>query len=517
MMQNQSMNKAAPEKTIEHRMIDEPQQFDPKGAEQGLTHAQAQAQSFETRYISALNNQELRSNFRGAMDFLVDKRKSAFPDADELETLRRVGQQIRNRSLAKLPDLLEQLEAKCQENGIQVHWAADDQEANAIIHGIIAARAPMTQASAMQVVKGKSMVTEEIELNHYLEERDIECLESDMGEYIVQLAKETPSHIIMPAIHKNKQQIAKLFDDKIPDVGYTEDVDQLIGTGREVLRQKFFEADIGISGVNFAVAETGTLCLVENEGNGRMSTTVPNTHIAVTGIEKVIGQLADIPPLLSLLTRSATGQHITTYFNMISSPRKAGEKDGPEQVHLVLLDNGRSRIFADQQLQETLRCIRCGACMNHCPVYSRIGGHAYGTTYPGPIGQVVMPQIKGLDKAGELTKACSLNGACGEACPVKIPLPDLIRRLRKEDVAAPDGFASVLGQGAHRRNSEVIIWQLWQWLHQYPGLYRVATTVATKLRFAMPRKLGPWTRVRTAPKPAKQSLHAMLKKRGVQS
>ncbi|HAY11368.1 MAG TPA: (Fe-S)-binding protein, partial [Thauera sp.] len=231
--------------------------------------------------------------------------------------------------------------------------------------------------------RGRWMVSEEIELNHAMADAGMEALESDMGEYTVQLDGENPSHIIMPAIHLNVGQVASLFHDKL-EVDYTEDVDRLIQIGRETLRRNFFEADIGVSGVNFAVAETGTLLLVENEGNGRMSTTVPPVHIAVTGIEKVVENLRDVIPLLSLLTRSATGQAITTYVNMISGPRKADELDGPQEVHLVLLDNGRSQAFADGELRQTLNCIRCGACMNHCPVYTRIGGHAYGTVYPGP-------------------------------------------------------------------------------------------------------------------------------------
>ena len=239
------------------------------------------------------------------------------------------------------------------------------------------------------------MVSEEVGFNHAMEAAGIEAFESDMGEYIVQLAGETPSHIIMPAIHKTKQEIAALFAAKIPGADYTEDVDALIKIGRQVLRRKFAEADIGLSGVNFAVAETGTLCLVENEGNGRMCTTVPRVHIAVTGIEKVVEKLEHVPPLYSLLTRSATGQAVTTYFNLISRPRQPGEKDGPEEVHLILLDNGRTQAYADEQLRATLQCIRCGACMNHCPVYARIGGHAYGTTYPGPIGAIISPHMLG--------------------------------------------------------------------------------------------------------------------------
>ncbi|MAA66627.1 MAG: (Fe-S)-binding protein, partial [Alteromonadaceae bacterium] len=328
-------------------------------------------QNFGVRIQEALGNEELRESFHGAMTFLREKRRQQFPDPDALDALRTRGAAIRERALAQLPDLLEQLEGQCQHNGIRVHWAEDAAEANEIITGIA------RKTGGKRVVKGKSMATEEIDLNTAFENAGFTCLESDMGEYIVQQAHETPSHIIMPAIHRNKASIARQFAEQIPDTPYTEDVDELIGIGRRVLRRAFADADIGISGVNFAIAETGTLCLVENEGNGRMSTTVPDTHIAVMGIEKVIEKLSDLPDLYRLLTRSATGQPITTYLNLISGPRKPDEIDGPRQVHLVLLDNGRSRIYADRQLRETLRCIRCGACMNHCPVYERLGGHAY--------------------------------------------------------------------------------------------------------------------------------------------
>ncbi len=460
--------------------------------------------NFKNRVNDALSNQELRGNFRGAMDFLMQKRAAMFPDQEALEELRQRGEQIRNRCLQQLPELLEQLESQCVNNGIHVHWAETAAQANNIILGI------MQDHQATLMLKGKSMASEEIGLNHFLADHGIEALESDMGEYIVQLDHSTPSHIIMPAIHKNKKQIAHLFHEKIPGVEYTEDVDKLIGTGREVLRQKFYEAEVGLSGVNFAVAETGTLCLVENEGNGRMCTTVPPVHIALCGIEKVVQSLADIPPLYRLLTRSATGQAITTYFNMISGPRKPDEMDGPREVHLVLLDNGRSRMYADKQLQQTLRCIRCGACMNHCPVYTRIGGHAYGSTYPGPIGQVVSPQIWGLDKAGSITQACSLNGACRDACPVNIPLPDLIRRLR-HDGNNDSTETQTAGQGRLRKPIEAIIWKAWALLNRSPFLYRVMLWGATRFRKLAPSNIGPWTRYRSAPKPAPRSLHDLVK------
>ncbi|RLV60096.1 iron-sulfur cluster-binding protein [Parashewanella curva] len=466
------------------------------------------ARKFRKNVDRDLANQELRSNFRGAMDYLMDKRKTAFPEQDELETLRRQAQLIKQRCLLKLPHLLEELEQNLTKNGIHVHWAETPAQANEMIAQLIASKKGKT------VVKGKSMVSEETALNDYLEQRDIECLESDMGEFIVQLAKEHPSHIIMPAIHQNKKQVADLFSGNINDFEHTTDVDALIQQGRKTLREKFCNADVGISGVNFAVAETGTLCLVENEGNGRMCTTVPDLHIAITGIEKVVEHMADIPPLLSLLTRSATGQIISTYFNMISSPRKKGEKDGPEEVHLVLLDNGRSQAFADDELRQTLQCIRCGTCMNHCPVYTRIGGHAYGTVYPGPIGKIVSPHMLGLEATSNLPTASSLCGACGEVCPVKIPIPKLLLRLRKESVK-PESQQPVImkGQGSGRTTLEASIWKAWSLVHKVPALYRLSMFMVTRFRFLIPNKLGGWTSVRTAPKPAARTLHERLRER----
>ncbi|MGB0895277.1 MAG: LutB/LldF family L-lactate oxidation iron-sulfur protein [Parashewanella sp.] len=468
----------------------------------------ASARKFRQNVDRDLANQELRSNFRGAMDYLMDKRKTAFPEQDELETLRRQAQLIKQRCLLKLPHLLEELEQNLTQNGIHVHWAETPTQANEIIAQLIASK------KGKSVVKGKSMVSEETALNDYLEQRDIECLESDMGEFIVQLAKEHPSHIIMPAIHQNKKQVADLFSGNIKDFEHTTDVDALIQQGRKTLREKFCSADVGISGVNFAVAETGTLCLVENEGNGRMCTTVPDLHIAITGIEKVVEHMADVPPLLSLLTRSATGQIISTYFNMISSPRKKGEKDGPEEVHLVLLDNGRSQAFADDELRQTLQCIRCGACMNHCPVYTRIGGHAYGTVYPGPIGKIVSPHMLGLEATSNLPTASSLCGACGEVCPVKIPIPKLLLRLRKESVKPASQQPVIMkGQGSGRKALEANIWKAWSLVHKVPSLYRFSMFMVTRFRFLIPKKLGGWTSVRTAPKPAAKTLHERLKER----
>ena len=465
------------------------------------------SEGFRARAKDVVENPFLRQSFRGAMDFLINKRIAQFPSAEELETLRTLGEQIRQYNLGKLPSLLVQLEESLTRNGIKVHWAETPDEANAIILGICQAH------SAKLMVKGKSMVSEEIELNHACAAVGIEAMESDMGEYIVQLAGEKPSHIIMPAIHKTKEEIARLFHEKVEGVDYTDNVDELIQIGRKVLREKFLVADIGLSGVNFAVAETGTLCLVENEGNGRLSTTAPPVHIAITGIEKIVEKLDHVPPLLSLLTRSATGQNISTYFNMISGPRKADEKDGPTEVHLVLLDNGRTQAYADEQLRKTLQCIRCGACMNHCPVYTRIGGHAYGTTYPGPIGKIISPHMLGLEATQTMATASSLCGACGEVCPVKIPIPDLLMRLREESFSAPHANPTMVGQGAGYSALMTSVWKGWAAVYRSPALYGVVTWLGSRFSWLMPSKQGPWTSVRVPLKPAPKRLRDMLKER----
>jgi L-lactate dehydrogenase complex protein LldF len=466
--------------------------------------------NFHANVRRVVANPALRASFRGAMDFLMAKRAAQFPDGETFEALRAQGERIRQHALSRLPELLEQLETNLTRNGIQVHWAETPEQACQLIIGLA------NRAGGSLVVKGKSMVSEEIELNHALEAAGISALESDMGEYIVQLAGERPSHIIMPAIHKTKEEIARLFADKVPGVDYTDSVDELIQIGRRVLREKFRDTRIGLSGVNIAVAETGTLCLVENEGNGRMCTTVPDVHIAITGVEKVVAKLEHVPPLLTLLTRSATGQAATTYFNWISGPRREGgdhnELDGPREIHLVLLDNGRSGAYADARLRATLQCIRCGACMNHCPVYARIGGHAYGTTYPGPIGKLVSPHMLGLGATADLVTASSLCGACGEVCPVKIPIPDLLLQLRQQSqghAAAP----LLPGAGSGRKPLQTISYGLFAWLYSRPALYRLFSLCATRLRALTPSRQGAWTHSRSALRPAPRSLHERMKSR----
>jgi L-lactate dehydrogenase complex protein LldF len=468
------------------------------------------AVDFDKNVSRALDDAQLRKNFKYAMGNFVVRRKTIFPDADETEKLRAVGNAVKQRALNRLPELLDQLEEKCTQNGIRVHWAETTDEANQQVLKI------MRDHNATRMVKGKSMVSEEMHLNKFLQSHGIEALESDLGEFIVQLNNETPSHIIVPAIHKNKDQIAQIFHEKLPHTPYTEDVQQLNAIARKTLRQKFYEADVGLSGVNFAVAETGTLFLVENEGNGRMCTTVPPVHIALMGLEKVVEKLADIPPMMRLLIGSATGQLITTYMNMITSPRKPGEKDGPKEVHLIILDNGRSKIYADAQRRQTLQCIRCGTCLNHCPVYTRIGGHAYGFIYPGPIGKILNPQVEGLKAAGFLATASSLCNACEEVCPVKIPIPQLLRRIRNESYANHPAN-TMEGRGYKRNWPEVITWKVWSIVNTHPWLNALGLKILTTLRLKAPR-LGPlkhWTQYRTAPEFARQRLHELVKQHGV--
>ncbi len=471
------------------------------------------AADFRAKAHDALGNRELRANFRRAMDGLMSKRAMLFADRTEWTALRALGAAVRARSLLRLPELLEQLETRLRDNGIQVHWAETVDDGNAIFKDIL------SRHGARRVVKGKSMVSEEMGLNHALEAEGIEVIEADLGEYIIQLDHETPSHIIMPAIHKNKQQIARLFSQKIKDAEYTEDVDRLTDLARRVLRRKFAAADAGISGVNAAVAETGTLVLVENEGNGRMCTTVPRLHIAVMGLEKVVERLEEVPPILSLLTRSATGQVITTYVNMISGPRKPGEKDGPEEVHLVILDNGRSRIYADPELRNTLRCIRCGACMNHCPVYTRVGGHSYPGVYPGPIGKILTPQILGLETTGDLPHASSLCNACVEVCPVEIPIASLLVRLRSEGAGkTPHGGAPVKGAGSRRKSQEDWVWRAWALVFRMPLLNRLSNFALTRFGWALPSDsplLREWMTVRSRPRFARRSLHELVRREGI--
>jgi len=336
--------------------------------------------------------------------------------------------EIKGFVLDNLGALLVQFEENCIKNGIQVHWAEDAAEANKIVLDICANAAPAGSA----IVKAKSMATEEIHLNKALEAAGYKPIETDLGEFVVQIDDDVPTHIVTPIIHKNRQEISKSFvrEHLGPETTVPE---ELAGQARVHLRSKFREAKIGISGVNFGIAETGRIVLVENEGNSRLSTTVTDTHIAVMGIEKLLPSEKDLAVFLPLLAGSATGQRITTYTHFISGPRKPDEVDGPAAVHVVLLDNGRSKILAGPY-RDILKCIRCGACLNVCPVYRQVGGHGYQHVYSGPLGAVLAPGLEGVVAYGDLAKASSLCGACEEVCPVRIPIPRMLLQLRDESV-----------------------------------------------------------------------------------
>src|SRR5437764_13052175 len=382
-------------------------------------------ETFDENARVALTDTQLRGALRNATTLFGERRRAAARSLSNWEELRAEARAIKDETLLHLDQYLEEFVTNAEKKGAQVRWARDAAEANQIICRLAQER------GARNVVKSKSMTTEEIHLNDALQSEGIEAIETDLGEYIIQLAGETPSHIIVPAIHKTKGQIAELFIDKL-GIERTNDVSKLTSTARQILRAKFGAADIGISGVNFGVAETGTILILENEGNIRLTTSLPKTHIAMMGIEKVIPRFADLEVFLKLLPRSGTAQHLTSYQSLITGTKRHPEDEGPDELHIILLDNGRSRMLARAVTRQSLACIRCGACLNACPVYQQIGGHAYGSVYPGPIGAVITPQFFGLAKSAQLPYASTLLGSFREVCPVKIDIPELLLHLRAE-------------------------------------------------------------------------------------
>jgi L-lactate dehydrogenase complex protein LldF len=395
-----------------------------------MTHTKT---TFEQRAHVALHDIPLQTNLKRGMNYFANARVTALAATGDPLGLRQRGKAIRDATIANIDVHLAKLAEMVEKNGGTVHWAADAAEARAIILAIA------REENVKLVVKSKSMATEEIELNHMLAEHQIEVVETDLGEYVAQQAHEPPSHIIAPIVHKNKEQVAEVMS-RAAGRPIPPDAIAINNFARQTLREKFLSAEMGISGANFAVAETGTITLVTNEGNGRMCTSAPRVHVAVMGADKVIPSMDDLPVLLSLLTRSATGQPISVYVSMLSGPRRAGDVDGPEKFHLVIMDNGRSHFFGTEY-QEMLNCIRCGACLNVCPVYKSTGGHAYGACYSGPMGAVLMPGLGGLSDFGDLAHASSLCGACRDACPVMIDIPRMLVAWRRE---APHPFIEKL-------------------------------------------------------------------------
>ncbi|WP_270985489.1 LutB/LldF family L-lactate oxidation iron-sulfur protein [Campylobacter helveticus] len=375
-----------------------------------------------------LNDTQMRENLNNAMHTLQKNRLKVIDDKfKDWQGLRAKAKQAKNNALMSLEERLVEFEKNATKNGIKVHWASSDEDACEIIYEI------MKENNISKILKGKSMASEEIGLNHYLEKKGLKAIETDLGEVIIQLDNEVPVHIVVPAIHKNRYEIGKTFQEKL-GAELESEPEKLNAIARKYLRDEFEGLKLGLSGVNFAMSREGAFWLIENEGNGRMCTTAPDIHIALCGIEKVMESFEDAATMVHLLTPSATGQFIPTYNNIITAPRKNGDLDGSKEVHIVLFDHHRSDMLAHKDYYEALRCIRCGACMNFCPVYDKIGGHSYQTTYPGPIGEVISPNLFGMDKTGDILSFCSLCGRCSEVCPVKIPLADLIRKLRCDKV-----------------------------------------------------------------------------------
>ena len=387
---------------------------------------------FKANVREALDNSQLQRALSGLPSGLVAQRAAARARLPEFEALREVGRNVRDHALANLDIYLEEYEAKATAEGAHVHWAATAAEAREIIASIC------REANARIITKGKSMISEEIALNAHLEQAGFEVVETDLGEYILQIRNEAPSHIVAPVIHLTQEQVEADFRRthvKLPQTRMLAEPVQLVDEARTMLRSKFLAADVGITGANFLIAETGSSIIVTNEGNGDLTQSLPKIHIVIASIDKVLPTLEDATTVLRLLARSATGQEITSYTTFSTGPRRKGDPDGPEAYHVVLLDNGRSELIGTP-FREVLRCIRCGACMNHCPVYNAVGGHAYGWVYPGPIGAVLTPALIGVKEGGNLPNASTFCGRCEAVCPMKIPAAQADAALARGGVRA---------------------------------------------------------------------------------
>ena len=447
------------------------------------------ATPFRQRAGGAMKDTFLQEALTIATTKFIGLRREAFAGFPEGEALRDQARAIKEATLQELDRHLETLIANVERLGGHVHYAATPAEARSIVVDIA------RRTGARMAVKSKSMATEEIHLNEALEAAGITPVETDLGEYIIQLAHERPSHIIAPAIHKTKGQVAELFTREL-NRHAAPDPEALTRIARGELREKFLQADLGITGANFAVADTGTVVLVTNEGNGRMVTSLPRVHVAVMGVEKVVPSLTDLMVFLAILAKSATGQKLSVYTSLVQGPRRAGELEGPEEFHLVLLDGGRIAQIGGP-LREALSCLRCGACLNVCPVYRQIGGHAYGYTYPGPIGILLTAMMEGTPAVKDLAHASSLCGACADACPVRIDIPRMLIDLRRE-----------VGDRKIAPWTERVAFTLLSRLLRHPRLYRLAARAGRLLQrpFAgsgrvsrLPLFFGEWTRTRDLP------------------
>ena len=466
---------------------------------------QIQSMHFKARVAQRLGDPVLQASLRASKGKFVDKRAEAIEELPEFEATRDAAQAIRDRVLADLDLWLEEFERKASASGATVLWARDGDEACRLVIDIA------RRHGVRKIAKSKSMLSEEAGLNQALERAGIRPVETDLGEYILQINdNEPPSHIIAPVVHKSKEEVADLFA-RVHGTPRKTDINEMTREAREVLRPHFLSAEMGLSGGNFLVAETGSVVLVTNEGNGRMVTSLPKVHVVITGIEKVIPTLEDLCTLIRLLPRSATGQSISNYVSVLTGTKKPEEAEGAEHMFFILVDNGRVNLLASP-FQDMLRCIRCGACMNHCPVYQTIGGHAYGWVYPGPMGSVLTPLYAGLGNALDLPHAATLCNQCGVVCPVKIPLPDLLRKLRERQVE--EGMRPWFERAALT---------LWAWVAQRPALYALGARFAVRYlrwlaegtdRIQVLAAAPSWTEGRDFPAPEGRTFRELYAKRG---
>lgn len=466
---------------------------------------------FRENVSAALRDRALQKALGNIPRGFIEKRRKAAARMPEFEALRDAAVEIKNHAIEHLDFYLEQFESKVVANGGTVHWAENAEQAREAVLCIC------RLVGAKTVTKGKTMIGEEIGINDYLEEQGLIPVETDLGEYIIQLRNEPPSHIIAPAIHVNREQVAEAFFAAHTDLPADRNLDEpsaLLAEARGKLREQFLAADVGITGANFLIAETGSSVIVTNEGNGDLTQTLPRIHIVLASIEKIVPTLDDASTLLRVLTRSATGQEASVYTTFSTGPRRPGDLDGPEQYHIVLLDNGRSEMIGTE-FQDMLRCIRCGACLNHCPVYGAVGGHAYGWVYSGPMGAVLTPSLIGIDEAGHLPNASSFCGRCEEVCPVRIPLPKMMRHWREREFSKgtpPARFRFGL--------------KAWAVLARMPWLYRILTGLAVHAMTGWARGTGVlqkapladgWTEHRDLPAPEGSTFQSQWKAHAARS
>lgn len=463
---------------------------------------------FKSNAVEALANENLQKAMGHVQVGFIEKRKLAANALPEFEALRDSARDIKNHTLAHLDLYLEAYSDKVEESGGHVHWAQTAEDAQNIVLNIC------RDAGAKTVTKGKSMISEEIGINDFLEKNGIAPIETDLGEYIIQLRGEAPSHIIAPAVHVLKEQVEADFRAEHTHLDVDRNLEEpetLLDEARTVLRQKFLDADVGITGANFLIAETGTSVIVTNEGNGDLTQTLPKVHIVLASLEKITPTLEDVSQILRVLARSATGQEQSVYTTFSTGPRRNTDVDGPQEYHVVLLDNGRTNMIGTE-FQEMLRCIRCGACMNHCPVYHAIGGHAYGWVYPGPMGAVLTPSLEGVEKGGNLPNASTFCGRCESVCPMRIPLPKMMRHWRERE------FERGLNPTTQR-------WGLkaWAWFARRPKLYALGAGIAVRTismlagrkgRLSSLPLAGGWTKYRDLPSPEGKTFQQQWRARG---